>query len=64
LKNLITLNHAKLNPALYMPLAVSMLLARNELAHSSFMDIARKYCDRETDFFPLRGDATADTAGM
>jgi hypothetical protein len=64
LKNLITLNHAKLNPALYMPLVVSMLLARNELACSSFIGIARKYGDRAADFFPARGDATADTAGM
>jgi len=41
-----------------------MLLARNESARFSFMDIARKYGDRAADFFPARGDATADTAGM
>ena len=51
-------------PALYMPLAVSMLMARNELARFSLMGVARKYGNRATGFFPARGDAVTDTAGM
>jgi len=61
---LIVNDHANLNPALYTPLAAFMLLGRNELARFSFMGIARKYGDSTASFFPARGDAVTDTAGM
>tara|TARA_B100001971_G_C17984787_1_gene429245 strand:- start:373 stop:525 length:153 start_codon:yes stop_codon:yes gene_type:complete len=49
---LIGITHANLNLTLYMPLAVSMLMARNELARFSLMGVARKYGNRATGFFP------------